>query len=195
MTGIDLSADVPRPTPSRPRWRLPASRGGLAWMVVVVIIGILVAVQFGRQVYANWEIGQRAAAIEAEIAAVDAQNAQLRQELTYLQSDAYVSAEARRLANLGEPGDQVLIIPQVPKRRSPRSSPPRPRRRGRCSSSGSISSSGPRADLNGPWLSRLAPLRAPPSGDDGGHRSRPAGRPPAPRATRRLRSSRSSPRT
>ena len=111
MTGIDLSVDVPRPRPSRPRWRLPASRGGLAWMVVVVIIGILVAVQFGRQVYANWEIGQRAAAIEAQIAAVDAENAQLRQELTYLQSDAYVSAEARRLANLGEPGDHVLIIP------------------------------------------------------------------------------------
>ncbi|MEA2650580.1 MAG: Septum formation initiator [Chloroflexota bacterium] len=111
MTGIDLSADVPRPTPSRPRWRLPASRGGLAWMVVVVIIGILVAVQFGRQVYANWEIGQRADAIEAQIAAVEAENAQLRQELSYLQSDAYISAEARRLANLGEPGDQVLIIP------------------------------------------------------------------------------------
>ena len=111
MTGIDLSADIPRPTPSRPRWRLPASRGGLAWMVVVVIIGILVAVQFGRQVYANWEIGQRAAAIEAEIAAVEAENAQLRQDLSYLQSDAYISAEARRLANLGEPGDQVLIIP------------------------------------------------------------------------------------
>jgi cell division protein FtsB len=111
MTGIDLSADVPRPTPSRPRWRLPASRGGLAWMVVVAIIGILVAVQFGRQVYANWEIGQRADAIEAQIAAVEAENAQLRQELSYLQSDAYISAEARRLANLGEPGDQVLIIP------------------------------------------------------------------------------------
>lgn len=80
-------------------------------MVVVVIIGILVAVQFGRQVYANWEIGQRADAIEAQIAAVEAENAQLRQELSYLQSDAYISAEARRLANLGEPGDQVLIIP------------------------------------------------------------------------------------
>jgi cell division protein FtsB len=111
MTGIDLSADVPRPTPSRPRWRLPASRGGLAWMVVVVIIGILVAVQFGRQVYANWEIGQRANAMGAQIAAIEAENAQLRQELRYLQSDAYISAEARRLANLGEPGDQVLIIP------------------------------------------------------------------------------------
>jgi len=100
-------------------------------MVVVVIIGILVAVQFGRQVYANWEIGQRAAAIEAEIAAVDAQNAQLRQELTYLQSDAYVSAEARRLANLGEPGDQVLIIPPgaeapLPEELASAATPPRP---------------------------------------------------------------------
>ena len=100
-------------------------------MVVVVIIGILVAVQFGRQVYANWEIGQRAAAIEAEIAAVDAQNSQLRQELTYLQSDAYVSAEARRLANLGEPGDQVLIIPPgaeapLPEELAAAAAPPRP---------------------------------------------------------------------
>jgi cell division protein FtsB len=80
-------------------------------MVVVLIIGVLVAVQFGRQVYANWEIGQRATALEAQIAEVEAENAQLRVELGYLQSDAYISAEARRLANLGEVGDQVLIIP------------------------------------------------------------------------------------
>ena len=80
-------------------------------MAVVVIIGVLVAAQFGRQVYANWEIGQRAAAIEAEIAAIEAENAELRRELEYLRSDAYISAEARRLANLGAPGEQVLIIP------------------------------------------------------------------------------------
>ena len=80
-------------------------------MAVVVIVGILVAVQFGRQVYANWEIGQRAAAVERQIAAVEAENAELARELEYLRSDAYVSAEARRLANLGAPGEQVLIIP------------------------------------------------------------------------------------
>ena len=80
-------------------------------MVVVLIIGVLVAVQFGRQVYANWEIGQRASALEAQIAGVEAQNAELRLELGYLESDAYISAEARRLANLGQPGDEVLIIP------------------------------------------------------------------------------------
>ena len=91
--------------------RLPASRGGMAWMVVVVIIGVLLAVQFGRQVYANWDIGQRAAAIEAEIAAVEAANADLRRELEYLRSETYISAEARRLENLGAPGEQALIIP------------------------------------------------------------------------------------
>jgi cell division protein FtsB len=111
MTGIDASADSPQPAHRRPRWRLPASRGGLAWMVVVVIIGVLLAAQFGRQVYTNWEIGQRAAAIEAQIAAVEAENAQLRLELEYLRSEAFISAEARRLANLGYLGEQALIIP------------------------------------------------------------------------------------
>ena len=80
-------------------------------MVVVIIIGVLLAVQFGRQVYANWEIGQRAVAIEAQIAKAEAENAQLERELAYLQSEAYISAEARRLANLGAPGENVLIIP------------------------------------------------------------------------------------
>jgi cell division protein FtsB len=131
MTGIELPADSPRPAPSRPRWRLPASRGGVAWMVVVVIIGVLLAVQFGRQVYANWEIGQRAAEIEAEIAAVEAENAELQRELEYLRSDAYVSAEARRLMNLGAPGEQVLIIPPgaeqpLPEQLAAELAPPRP---------------------------------------------------------------------
>ena len=60
-------------------------------MVVVLIVGVLVAVQFGRQ--------------------VDAVNARLQEELDYLRSEAYISAEARRLANLGAPGEEVLIIP------------------------------------------------------------------------------------
>ena len=91
--------------------RLPGSRGGIAWLLVLLIIGTLLAVQFGRQVYTNWEIGQRAAAIEQQIAAVEAENADLQRELKYLLSEAYISAEARRLANLGAPGEQVLIIP------------------------------------------------------------------------------------
>lgn len=111
MTGIDVPADAPATAPRRPRVRMPASRGGVAWVAVVVIIGLFVAVQFGRQIYTNWEVGQRANEIRAEIAALEAANTDLRRELQYLQSDAYISAEARRLANLGIPGEQVLIIP------------------------------------------------------------------------------------
>ncbi|MGQ0608211.1 MAG: septum formation initiator family protein [Chloroflexota bacterium] len=131
MTEIDLSADSAPPPPSGRRWRLPASRGGIAWMVVVTIIGILLVVQFGRQVYANWEIGQRAAAIQAQIAHVEAENGELSRELAYLQSDAYISAEARRLANLGAVGEQVLIIPPgaeepLPEELAAAAEPPKP---------------------------------------------------------------------
>ena len=129
MTGIDVSAHPPRP--SRQRWRLPASRGGVAWMIVVVIVGILLAAQFARQVYANWEIGQRAAAIEAQIAEVEQQNADLERELAYLRSDAYISAEARRLANLGTSDENVLIIPPgaeqpLPEELAAPAEPPKP---------------------------------------------------------------------
>ena len=111
MTGIDVTAPAPVRPSGRSRLRLPASRGGMAWLAVLLIVGTLLAVQFGRQIYANWESGQRAADIQAEIARVEAENALLQQELEYLRSDAFVSAEARRLANLGQPGEQLLIIP------------------------------------------------------------------------------------
>lgn len=111
MTGLEVPAPLPQRSPGRSRLRLPASRGGITWLAVLLIVGTLLAVQFGRQIYANWESGQRATEIEAEIARVEAENALLQQELEYLLSDAFVSAEARRLANLGLPGEQLLIIP------------------------------------------------------------------------------------
>ncbi len=112
MTGLNASAP-PRPSTPEPRVRvtLPASRGGLAWLAVLLLIGAFVTFQVGRQVYASWSIGQEADRIQAEIAAVEAQNAALERELSYLRSDAYLSAEARRLANLGRRGEHVLIIP------------------------------------------------------------------------------------
>jgi cell division protein FtsB len=93
------------------RVRIPASRGGLAWFAVLLIIGIFLAVQVGRQVYTNWSTGQEAEAIRAQIAAMEAHNADLQRQLDYLQSKGFLSAEARRLLNMGLPGEHVLIIP------------------------------------------------------------------------------------
>jgi hypothetical protein len=111
MTGIDISA--PRPTPSRRRSRytLPASRGGLAWLAVLLLVGSFVTFQVGRQVYASWSIGQEADRVRAEITAMAEQNAELQRELDYLQSDVYISVEARKLLNLGYANERLLIIP------------------------------------------------------------------------------------
>jgi cell division protein FtsB len=112
---MTVEAAVPSPGPARKRvdrrLRLPASRGGLTWLAVLVIVGAFLAVQLGRQIYVNWEISRQADDVRAQIAAVAAENDALQRELDYLRSRAYVSQEARRLSNVGAPGEQALIIP------------------------------------------------------------------------------------
>jgi cell division protein FtsB len=112
MTGMNLSA--PRSGSARrgPRYTLPSTRGGLAWLAVLLVIGSFVAFQVGRQVYASWSINQEAARVQAEIDSMAAQNAELQRELDYLRSDAYISQEARKLGNVGRPNEHVLIIPE-----------------------------------------------------------------------------------
>ncbi|HET9540899.1 MAG TPA: septum formation initiator family protein [Candidatus Limnocylindria bacterium] len=111
MTGIDASATRPGPARRRPRYTLPASRGGMAWLAVLLVVGAFVAIQVGRQVYSSWSIDQEADAIRVEISAIADQNAELQRELDYLQSNAYVAVEARKLLNLGYWGERLLIIP------------------------------------------------------------------------------------
>jgi cell division protein FtsB len=119
MTGIDLSAPA-RPRPRRRSgYTLPTSRGGLAWLAVLLLVGAFVAFQVGREVYASWSIGQEADQIRAEMAAMAEQNAQLQRELEYLRSDAYISVESRKLLNLGHAGERVLIIPPGSEARLP----------------------------------------------------------------------------
>jgi cell division protein FtsB len=83
----------------------------MAWLAVLLVVGAFVAFQVGRQVYASWSINTEADAIRAAIVATEAQNAKLQRELDYLQSDAYVAVEARKLLNLGYWGERLLIIP------------------------------------------------------------------------------------
>lgn len=111
MTGLDASASRSRSPDPGLRVTLPASRGGLAWLVVLLVVGAFLAFQVGRQVYASWAINQEADGYRAQVQALEEENAVLQAELDYLQSDAYVSSEARRIGTVGRPGEQVLIIP------------------------------------------------------------------------------------
>lgn len=131
MTSLQMPARRATP-PERPvRVRVPASRGGIAWIAVLVIIATFLAVQIGRQVYASWSISQQADAIRLEIAQMQAHNEALRQELAYVNGKGFLAAEARRLLNLGLPGEQVLIIPPgaeapLPEALTERPAPPKP---------------------------------------------------------------------
>ena len=127
MTGLELPATMPR----RLRLRRPSSRRSMTWLAVLLVIGAVLAVQVGRQVYANWQITQQAEQVRIQIATIQQQNDALQRELSYLHSDAYISVEARRLQNLGSPGEQVLIIPPgaeqpLPAALLPKPEPPRP---------------------------------------------------------------------
>jgi cell division protein FtsB len=106
VTGIQAPAGN-----ARPPARLRTARGGLAWLLVLLVVGGFVAFQVGRQVYASWSIGEEAERYRAQIAAARAETEHLQAILEYLNSDAYISQQARRLLNLGDPHERVLIIP------------------------------------------------------------------------------------
>ena len=98
-------APAPRPV------RLPRLRRRTLVSLIVVGAVALVAFNVGRQAFVGWSIGQQADSLEAQVAAAEAENVALQRQLEYLQSDAYVTAEARRLRNLGYPGEEILFIP------------------------------------------------------------------------------------
>jgi cell division protein FtsB len=134
MTSLPMPTDAARDRrsgPGRPRLRRPSSRAGLTWLVALIVIGVLLALQVGRQVYANYSITQQSAELRQQITAIQVQNDALRHQLDYLRSDAYIGAEARRLENLGRSGERLLIIPpgaeaSAPPAANPKTAPPKP---------------------------------------------------------------------
>jgi cell division protein FtsB len=112
MTSIDASASEPARRLRRPRFQLPTTGNRLGWTVVLVVVGLFLAVQVGREVYQSWQISEQAEAARAEIAQMEAANERLRAELQYLQSDAYISSQARALTGIGTSDEHLLIIPE-----------------------------------------------------------------------------------
>lgn len=113
-------APAPRP------FRLPRLRRRTLISLIVVGAVALVAFNVGRQAFVGWSIGQQAESLEAQVAAAEAENTALQRQLEYLQSDAYVTAEARRLRNLGYPGEEILFIPPGAAVPAPATSPATP---------------------------------------------------------------------
>ncbi len=113
--------------------RLPQRR-------LAIIIGVaallLLALSFGQLLVARYEVGQRADALRAEIAALREENADLQKELQYRQSDQGVERSAREQLGWTKAEDTLVVVPGTPSagaadsaaRTTPRSRPPNWRR-------------------------------------------------------------------
>jgi cell division protein FtsB len=101
------------PTPVRAvRFRRPRRlRRRTALLLITVGVVLLLAFNIGRQVIVSWTINQQEAALEAQVAQAEADNAALQRYLDYLNSDAYTDVAARQYRGVGNPGEQLLIIP------------------------------------------------------------------------------------
>lgn len=126
MTAVPgTAATRARPPARRPSLRL-ALRRRTAVVLIVAGVVALIAFNVGRQAFLGWSVGEQADSLAAQVTAAEAENAALQRQLEYLQSDAYVTVEARRLRNLGYPGEQVLIIPPGAAVSAPRTAGPAP---------------------------------------------------------------------
>lgn len=111
MTAVlGTAATRARPPARRPSLRVRLRRRTFVALMVAGVVAI-VAFNVGRQAFVGWSIDQQATDLQAQVEAAEAENAALQRQLEYLRSDAYVTAEARRLRTVGYPGEQVLVIP------------------------------------------------------------------------------------
>jgi cell division protein FtsB len=80
---------------------------------IIIVIGILIIFNLGRQILNALNAGKRLDDAGAEFSSLQAQNNQLKQELAYAQSYTYVEKTARDELNMAKPGETVIIIPKI----------------------------------------------------------------------------------
>lgn len=103
MQGATVSSNNHR---RRKRWRLTPR----FWAIVGLAFFVYMTVSYVTGYIHIWKIKQEIRQIEEEISRAEARNEALREELSYLQSDAYVERVAREELGLVRPGETAVII-------------------------------------------------------------------------------------
>lgn len=95
------------------------------YIIVLLTLPLIVFLAFsaGRKVLETFALKQEAAVIQQEIEDLRARNAELRQQIEYLRSDAYVERIAREELDLVRPGDVSFIVTSPKPDATPASAP------------------------------------------------------------------------
>jgi len=92
-------------------------RGWLgSWWLLLILVPVtlmLLLVVFERYQIER-DMAARRAAAEAKLSELQAREAELAETVTYLESERGIEAEMRRNFDVAEPGEQVVVILDVP---------------------------------------------------------------------------------
>ena len=91
----------------------PSRRVSRLGVALLALSALFFGINFTQEWLISHQIQQRAAQMQARIAATNAQNAQLQSQLAYLSSKEYI-VPAARLLGMARPGDTLMFVKHEP---------------------------------------------------------------------------------
>jgi len=97
------------------RFVRPSRRASRVGLALLALSAIFFGINFTQEWLISHQIQQRAADLQAGIAATNALNAQLQSQLAYYSSKEYI-IPAARILGMPRPGDTLMLVKQEPPR-------------------------------------------------------------------------------
>jgi cell division protein FtsB len=92
----------------------PGRRASRLGLILLALSALFFGVNFGQEWLISHQIQERAAQLQARIAATRALNTQLQSQLAYYRSKEYIIPTARRVLGMARPGDTLMYVKQEP---------------------------------------------------------------------------------
>jgi cell division protein FtsB len=92
----------------------PSRRVSRLGVALLALSALFFGINFTQEWLISHQIQQRAADLQAGIAATNALNAQLQSQLAYYRSKEYIIPTARRALGMARPGDTLMFVKQEP---------------------------------------------------------------------------------
>ena len=86
------------------------SRMAVTGLFLVVALSLMVNTV--KVIQRNYELQQDVDNLAAEVALIEVQNQNLKYNIEYYQTDAYLEVEAKQRFNLAESGEKVIFLPK-----------------------------------------------------------------------------------
>ena len=86
------------------------SRNAVTGLFLVVALSLMFNPL--KVVQRNYELQQQVDQLQDEVALVAVQNQNLKYNIEFYKTDAYLEAEAKRRLNLAAPGERVILLPK-----------------------------------------------------------------------------------